>query len=487
MALKKWLIPALASLLLNHSSLADEDQVEQLPEEIIEEPITKEYYIDVSDHFIPEIIAESEHAEMYFYNIDQLNEMFGDNIFHDYHDRERFGMYDTFQPYVEDLQDKTAHYNEAITERGDLPQPIITIEDSIEHDFTTQRTLERVEQLSSLSERTARQERSLQRYLDRVNLVKDIQTILSWEDFYEGEINGNYAETWPAIQAYQEFHELDDDGVIGDITLETLNTDWRDFLSNSHRDLLGIFEERIFHSTYVIESEVLGQLTQEAASQLGINTPEGALSFFSNPERPEMVTVELSVPERYTQESMDLHIEITKSEMNRRNTRLELYNGEELLFSTRAVVGGRHVVEGRNRNFPTPEGIFYLRRLLVFPHWFPPDWAEEEYGEPITQPGFQNAYGILAMPLSRRDRIPEDIYDGHASGDLQWLVHMASSPRSVESGHGKSHGCIRVHPDWGNHLFYFLIRYIPHLPLGSAEYRGEVIPLERAIPLEIRG
>ena len=485
MASKKWLIPALASLLLNHSSLADEDPVEPLPEEIIEEPIAREYQIDVSDHFIPEIIAESEHAEMYFYDINQLNELFGRNVFHDYHDRERFGMYDTFQPYIEDLQDKTANYNEAIEERGDLPQPTITIEDSIEHDFTTDRTSRRIDSLLSIPERTSRQERSLQRYLERVNLVKDIQTILSWEDFYEGEINGNYADTWPAVQSYQEFHRLDDDGVIGEDTRQLLNTSLENLLNNSHQDLLGIFEERVFHTTYVIEQDILGQLTIEAANQLGINNPEGALSFFSNPERPEMVTVELSVPERYTQDFLDLHIQVIKSERNRRNTRLELYNGEDLLFSTRAVVGGRHIVHGRRRNFPTPEGEFYLRRLIVFPSWFPPEWADEQLGDSITQPGFQNAYGILAMPLSRSPRLAENPYVGRISGDLLWLNHMTPFPESVESGHGKSHGCIRVHPDRGNHLFYFLIRYTPHLPLGDADYRGEVIPFLRAIPFEI--
>src|SRR3989344_5204599 len=143
MALKKLLIPALASLLLNHPSSADENDAELLLEEIREEAVLREYQIDVSDHFIPDILAESENAEMYFYDVEQLNQLFGRNIFHDHHDRERFGMYNTFQPYVEELQNRSNHYNEAMEERGNLLQPTINIEDSIEHDFTTERTLRR--------------------------------------------------------------------------------------------------------------------------------------------------------------------------------------------------------------------------------------------------------------------------------------------------------------------------------------------------------
>ena len=57
MALKKLLIPALASLLLNHPSSADENDAELLLEEIREEAVLREYQIDVSDHFIPDILA----------------------------------------------------------------------------------------------------------------------------------------------------------------------------------------------------------------------------------------------------------------------------------------------------------------------------------------------------------------------------------------------------------------------------------------------
>ena len=493
---------SLALLLPPNGAGSDERQEEREADEITitetreepfegdEELVAQEYTIDISDHFIPEILRDSRYAETYLASVAELNEQFGAEVFEEPLDRERFGIYSTFAPHIPLLQESITHYERALERRGEQATPQLSFEESIEANFTTERTLERIAELLAREPRTEREERRLQEYQERVSLVRDIQTILSWESFYDGEINGVYAQTDEAVAAYQRFHHVDDDGVIGSVTRDLLNTPLEEHFEQSSRPLLQAFEERIFHATFVIEPTVLEQVTEEAVAQLGLATPEAVLDFFADGQRPETVTLELHVPERYLQDSMDLRIEIEKSERNRRNTHLELYAQEEesevLLFSTRAVVGGEYVIRGRRRNFPTPEGDFYLRRVLVFPHWFPPSWAEEEYGDPLTQPGFQNAYGIMAAPFSRRQAIPEEPYTAHYSGDLPYLLHLTSAPESVESGRGRSHGCVRLHPDGGNHLFYFLIRYTPHRPLGRAEYRGEAVPFEQAIPVRIR-
>ncbi len=455
-----------------------------------EELVAQEYAIDISDHFIPEILRDSRYAEMYLASREELNEQFGADIFDGPLDRERFGIYSTFAPHIPLLRERIDHYQQALERRGEQETPFISYADSIEANFTTERTLERIAEMLAREQRTEREERRLQEYQERVSLVQDIQTILSWEGFYDGEIDGIYAQTGEAVAAYQRFHRVDDDRVIGSVTRELLNTPLEEHFEQSSQLLLHVFEERVFHATYIIEPIMLEQATEEATRQLGLTTPESVFDFFANEQRPETVMLELHVPERYLQETMNVRIEIEKSERNRRDTHLGLYAQEEeskvLLFSTRAVVGGEHVVRGRRRDFPTPEGEFYLRRVLVFPRWFPPSWAEEEYGDPLTQPGFQNAYGIMAAPFSRRQTIPEEPYTAHYGGDLPYLLHLTSAPESVESGRGRSHGCVRLHPDGGNHLFYFLLRYTPHRPLGRAEYRGEAVPFERAIPVSIR-
>lgn len=500
MVKKLFAIPSLCTLLFsvplgagNESRLQEAEEIQEQAEQeaaFPEDWVAREYTIDISDHFVPEILRNSEHAEMYTADIEQLNERFGREVFHDPRERERFGMYNTFAPHLPVLEARIAHYQAALEQRGERVSPSITYGETIEHDFTTERTLEQIEELQRKERLSPQEAQQLQRHLERVDLVRDIQTILSWEGFCEDAIDGNYARTWRAVAAYQEFYGVESDGRIGPTTRALLNTSLEEQLQNAHHDVLNVFQERVFHATYVIDPEALQQVTEEAAQQLNITTPEEALAFFSGDERPEEVRLTLHVPERYMQESLQLRIEIIKSERNRRQTRMELYVQEDetetLLFSTRAVVGGEYVVRGRRRNFPTPTGDFYLRRVLVFPHWFPPSWAEEVYGDPITLPGFQNAFGIMASPLARRSRLPEDQYAAHYSGDLPFLLHLTSYPESVESGHGRSHGCVRVHPDWGNHVFYFLVRYTPHLPLGEAEYRGEAVPFERAVEIRIR-
>jgi len=471
-------------------------QLSEGSEAILLEENENIYTIDVSDHFIPEILSASEHGNMYLFDINELNQLFGEDIFETSFDRERYGIYSTFEHHISLLRERIQHYQSAIERRGERrgvnENLFIDYTETIEHDFTTERTAQRIEELLSIDDRTERQEARLQNYLERIEIVRNIQTILSWENFYNEEINGVYSHIIDAVRTYQQFHNIDSDGRVGSVTRDLLNTTLEEHFNNSDNDILNVFRERVFHATYVINDEELDRITMHAAEQLEINTPLGALEFFEHGRNEgEFVEVELDVPDLYLQEDIDIRIEITKSTRNRINTRLDLYGNdeqgnEELMFSTRAVVGGEHLVRGRRRNFPTPTGEFYLRRVILFPRWFPPSWAEETYGEPITVPGFQNAFGIMASPLNRNEREQDDPYAARYSGDLPYLLHMTNSPGSVESGRGRSHGCIRVHPNLGNHIFYFMIHFTPHMDVGDAEYKGENVPFLRSIHLTIR-
>jgi len=79
----------------------------------------------------------------------------------------------------------------------------------------------------------------------------------------------------------------------------------------------------------------------------------------------------------------------------RTNTNIQLYAVEDgkrtELFRTKAVVGGWGKLHGVKKFFKTPEGEFYLKSMIVLPHWNPPSWAKERYGEPVTLSGPLNA------------------------------------------------------------------------------------------------
>ena len=465
--------------------------------------------IDISNHFIPELFSLSRDAEQYFSTKGVLRDPF---------QRERFGIFSSFQHH----QETVMHYANAIKLKGDQPQPLIENKSIV---YTTPKTIQKISSLETQLQNhqlTQKQIQQLSQELEtlktQVETIKKVQLVLHWEGFYNEEITGVYNQvTTNAVIKYQRFQQKylhyggKTDGKINPAIIKLLNKDFKD---QALEGLQRVLEERVFHAEcngrypYVIEQKQLGQLVDSAAEQLNLQTPEGAQTFFSSEHKT--TTVYLDIPEQYQQDSMKLDIEVEKWDSGRwervrTRTKLILYASEDgqrvNLFETTAVVGGWGKLHGVKKFFKTPEGKFYLKSLIVLPHWNPPNWSKEKYGEPVTLPGPLNAFGMMATPLYFNAKPQTDPFRGWQEGDDGYRIHLTAWPSSVESGYGVSHGCIRLHPNMSR-FFYLITRYTPHImvlekeegekdkigreTLKFTERKGSYIPFEPEHYISVR-
>ena len=464
---------------------------ENKPEDLeqkVELPKGEPCMIDLSDHFIPELLSQSKDAEQYFIQDDILKNPF---------QRERFGIFSSFAHHQKPFE----HYAKAIEKRGKEVQP------NIETGFiayTNEGTVKKISKLekqlqdSALPAKKAELlNQELKTLQAQVQTIQKVQKILLWEDFYQGEIQGIYdSKTSLAVVDYQKYHrqrllgsyviadgkfyELKTDGAVTRATQELLNKDFEEYAFSGVRRVL---EERVFHAAckgrnpYVIEQKELDRLVGSAAEQLHLNTVEGAQQFFSTEHGT--ATVYLDIPERYQQDSMKLEIEVEKWERVRNKTNLRLYaieDGERKeLWQTKAVVGGwvKNKKKGTQKQYHTPEREFFLKSMLVLPHWNPPKWAaaEEEVKEEEKLPGPFNAFGMLNTPLYYDNKPQKDPFRGWQDGDNGYRIHLTPWPSSVEYG-GASHGCIRIHPNMSR-FFYFLVGYTPHTLMLEKDEEGK--------------
>lgn len=448
--------------------------------DIAQIPQTTKISIDISDTFIPELLKSSKYASEYLST---------QGIFADPQERERFGLFSTFEYRTQRLR----HFHNAVLRsKNDTPLGFDEKRTLTKH-YTTTKTLEQITALETLEKKTPREEKSLVALQEKVENVKALQQYLFWEGFYEGPMDGNYEKTVNAVKEFQKYHFLSADGKTGRKTKEILFAPLSEKERQAHADLLRVFEERVFHATHVIHQQQLMKLTNEAAKQLKIDTIEGALEFFENNQRSNAI-IELDIPEIYKNKSLNLKVEITKSENDRKNSKLQLYalHGEKetLLYETRVVVGGKNDVRGHLRDFDTPVGKYYMKRIVVFPYWHPPSWAEEKFGkdEPSTQPGPLNAYGMFMAEYFKNNKAPKNPYEGWLSGDAKIRIHLTASPQSVESGYGASHGCTRLHPSEGSRFFYFINHFTLHHEMRGFSLRGELVPFQKGhyIPVLIK-
>jgi hypothetical protein len=186
----------------------------------------------------------------------------------------------------------------------------------------------------------------------------------------------------------------------------------------------------------------------------------------------------IGFPENFLVDEMKLRMKISKADM-----KLYVYQkfgeGDILLLDTLVALGGRgkDYSTGQVRNFPTPSGQFYIKRINESPWWYPPNWAKEKKPK---APGPNNPYGLWMAELYRNNS--PGGYDFYLPGDAKVRIHSTNRPLSV--GTFSSHGCVRIHPDVAGDLFPALLYYLPHHP-GVKNSRGTVYPLEKAIPIEI--
>lgn len=431
--------------------------------------------VDLSNNFIPPLLRLSKYWGTYFTTDGPLADQF---------ERERLGIFSSFEHHKKPFQ----HYKKAIERRGDEEQPKIEGFAA----YISEKDIRAISRLESQIEKAEgdRSEKRLAELNEKVDKVKDIQKILFWEGFYDGEINGVYDhKTTRAVISYQKHHlklrhkhfhinnliyVVQANGRVDKATKELMNKNLEDYAVGGIRRVL---EERIFHmrclfggsvkSPSVIEQKELDKLTAAAAEQTGLDSLEGIERFFRS--QPNHARVKLEIPERYKRDHLKLEIEIEKWSSKKRKhpslkTKLIIYSVEDEgrmeLFRARAVVGGWNKVKGQNKFFNTPEGRRYIKSQWIMPYWTPPKWSGEEKGDPVTLPGPYNAFGMSAMVLHLTDKEPENIFRGWYNDDDGIRNHLTPWPSSLEYG-GFSHGCVRIHPEMSR-AHFFITRFTPH-------------------------
>jgi lipoprotein-anchoring transpeptidase ErfK/SrfK len=138
---------------------------------------------------------------------------------------------------------------------------------------------------------------------------------------------------------------------------------------------------------------------------------------------------------------------------------------------------GKDYSTGEVRNFPTPSGHFYLKRINERPWWYPPAWAREKKPK---APGPNNPYGLWMAELFRTNGICG--YEFSPPGDARIRMHSTNNPRSM--GQYASHGCVRIHPEVAGELFPAILHYTPHRE-PKTNGRGTIYPFNKVIPVQI--
>ncbi|MFH1801239.1 MAG: L,D-transpeptidase [archaeon] len=185
-------------------------------------------------------------------------------------------------------------------------------------------------------------------------------------------------------------------------------------------------------------------------------------------QEKDLNSFKIEIPKNFLIEEMDLNMKVDKNKL--KLTIYQEYDSEKIkLLDTSVALGMNH--------FPTPIGDFFLRRIINYPIWYPPKWANTNI---VPKPGKNNPYGLWMSELSRISG-PGN-YDWGVSGDTNIRLHSTNKPDSI--GKYSSHGCIRIHPHIAEELFPFLLHYIPHEEERKTS-RGIIYPLKKPIKISI--
>ncbi len=179
---------------------------------------------------------------------------------------------------------------------------------------------------------------------------------------------------------------------------------------------------------------------------------------------------------------MNLSIDVDKK--TRKWGLYQNFNGENiLLLETKTTVGGylMDYSTGSKKQFTTPSGNFYLKRIVKEPFYYYPTWSKEYYrNKKMQKPGKKNDYGLVMAEICSGTK-PSG-YDFNPSGDIGVSVH--ATPHSLNS----SHSCNRLEQELAeNYIFPFIERFTPHYePKKTA--RGTVVPFEKdyLVPYNIK-
>lgn len=190
---------------------------------------------------------------------------------------------------------------------------------------------------------------------------------------------------------------------------------------------------------------------------------------------------EFVVPENFLVKEITFSLEVDRT--NLILSVYQEYNSQKiLLLDTSVGLGGKNKDHstGKWRDFSTPIGDYFIKRIIKDPWWYPPNWAKTK--EPV-KPGKDNPYGLWMSELSENSE-PAN-HDWGISGDPNRIrIHSTNNLESI--GKYASRGCIRLYPIIAeNEFFPGMLYYSPHQK-PETNSRGTIFPLENPIPITVR-
>lgn len=138
--------------------------------------------------------------------------------------------------------------------------------------------------------------------------------------------------------------------------------------------------------------------------------------------------------------------------------RLELIDSGRVIHTYRVAIG--------DSTYPTPTGLFWIRRIVWDPAWIPPadePWARDRQPE---APGPDNPMGPVKLPLGGG-----------------YYIH--GTPRSIRSGRPPTHGCIRLRSQDAIELAQYL-EAATHAPPLADGTGSRTVRLPSAVRVDIR-
>jgi hypothetical protein len=328
-----------------------------------------------------------------------------------------------------------------------------------------------------------------------------------------------------AVRQFQQKNMIYEANYLRSKTMDALA---RPPLANDHMAFMRVLRERVVSAAGVVEDgsiegkagaplftskagkpvamrNLVDELTQSAAEQLGLHTQEGALAFFKRHPATDFRHLRLAVrlaalPEYYGPD-MDLSIVIDRGEVwydlpwdskgvrhaqpRGRYPSFHLYvkhnNARVLLARWRTTIGGWRAEQASDgyeyfRYKGSDVGSRVIRNVVAGPVWIAPEstpirslvkmkdvrgaWQRVvNYDE--LGPGYLSAYGVVAGYFVVPGR------NGKADWDNGIRAHGSSDYLSIYSSEGYSHGCHRLPNHLAIRLYSFILRHRPMHVLGD--------------------
>lgn len=324
-----------------------------------------------------------------------------------------------------------------------------------------------------------------------------------------------------AVRRFQQKNMIYEANYLRSKTMDALA---RPPLTNDYAAFMRVLRERVADAAGVVEDgtadgksftnkagkavpmrNLVDELTQAAAAQLGLDTQEAALAFFkrhpASDFRRMRAAVKLpSLPEYYGP-NMDLSIVIDRGDVwydlpwdangvrqpqpRKRYPSFQLYvkhNGQRVLLARwRTTIGGWRAEQASDgyeyfRYKGSDVGSRVIRNIVAGPVWIAPEstpirslvkmrsvgssWQRVvNYDE--LGPGYLSAYGLVAGYFVQPGR------NGRPDWDNGIRAHGSSDYLSIYSSEGYSHGCHRLPNHIAIRLYDFILRHRPMRPLGD--------------------